>query len=46
MDFQGSFNKSSFIDGMNSKSRFGHSVAYLGDMNQDGFDGKLAIELK
>ncbi|KAH1009329.1 hypothetical protein HUJ04_001698 [Dendroctonus ponderosae] len=33
----GSFNKSSFIDGMNSRSRFGHSVAYLGDMNQDGF---------
>ncbi|CAG9770067.1 unnamed protein product [Ceutorhynchus assimilis] len=34
----GSFNHSSFIDGTNSKSRFGHSVAYLGDMNQDGFD--------
>ncbi|XP_066258052.1 integrin alpha-PS2 [Euwallacea similis] len=33
-----SFNKSSFIDGINSKSRFGHSVACLGDMNQDGYD--------
>lgn len=36
---QESFNKSSFIDGSNSKARFGHSVAFLGDMNQDGFDG-------
>lgn len=36
---QESFNKSSFIDGTNSKARFGHSVAFLGDMNQDGFDG-------
>ncbi|KAL1494758.1 hypothetical protein ABEB36_010304 [Hypothenemus hampei] len=34
----GSFNKTSFLDGVNSKSRFGHSVAFLGDMNQDGYD--------
>lgn len=36
-----SYNVSHHIDGFNSKSRFGHSVASLGDLNQDGFDGKL-----
>ncbi|XP_060537100.1 integrin alpha-PS2 isoform X2 [Cylas formicarius] len=34
----GSFNKSSFLDGENSMSRFGLSLASLGDMNQDGYD--------
>ncbi|XP_076250512.1 integrin subunit alpha inflated isoform X1 [Rhynchophorus ferrugineus] len=33
-----SFNKTSFIDGTNSKGRFGHSVGYLGDLNQDGYE--------
>ncbi|XP_050304300.1 integrin alpha-PS2 isoform X2 [Anthonomus grandis grandis] len=34
----GSFNRSTFLDGFNSKSRFGLSLAYLGDMNQDGYE--------
>ncbi|CAH1154080.1 unnamed protein product [Phaedon cochleariae] len=33
-----SFNTSHYIDGMNSKGRFGLSLASLGDLNQDGFD--------
>ncbi|KAJ8967511.1 hypothetical protein NQ314_002826 [Rhamnusium bicolor] len=37
-DFLESFNTSHFIDGINSKSRFGHAVSTLGDLNQDGYD--------
>ncbi|XP_023310590.1 integrin alpha-PS2 isoform X3 [Anoplophora glabripennis] len=33
-----SFAKYSFIDGTTSKSRFGHAVSSLGDLNQDGCD--------
>lgn len=34
-----SFNTIHFIDGLNSKGRFGHAVASLKDLNQDGFEG-------
>lgn len=34
-----SFNKFHFIDGTNSKARFGHAVASLQDLNQDGYEG-------
>ncbi|XP_057656467.1 integrin alpha-PS2 isoform X1 [Diorhabda carinulata] len=37
-NFLESFNKSHFLDGINSKGRFGHALASLGDLNQDGFD--------
>lgn len=30
-----------FRDGKNSKGRFGLSVAALGDLNKDGFEGTI-----
>lgn len=34
------FHKHHVLDGLNSKSRFGLSLASLGDINLDGFGGK------
>lgn len=40
-NFTESFNTSHFIDGINSRGRFGHALSSLGDVNQDGYDGKI-----
>ncbi|KAJ8912906.1 hypothetical protein NQ315_017236 [Exocentrus adspersus] len=37
-DFVESFSTFHFIDGINTKGRFGHAVSTLGDLNQDGYD--------
>ncbi|CAH1104262.1 unnamed protein product [Psylliodes chrysocephalus] len=37
-NFTESFNTSHFIDGINSRGRFGHALSSLGDVNQDGYD--------
>lgn len=34
-----SYTTSHYLDGINSKGRFGHAVASLKDLNQDGYEG-------
>ncbi|KAL3268811.1 hypothetical protein HHI36_007907, partial [Cryptolaemus montrouzieri] len=40
--FRGSFTSSYVIEGFKSKSRFGHALSGLGDINQDGY-GDFAV---
>ncbi|XP_044753643.1 integrin alpha-PS2 isoform X2 [Coccinella septempunctata] len=40
--FRGTFSSSYVIEGFQSKSRFGHALAGLGDINQDGY-GDFAV---
>lgn len=39
----GKFSSMNSRDGLNSKARFGLSLASLGDINKDGYGGKSQI---